>query len=528
MLVAAAACGGGDGSAPNATPAVDESKPFFQADGPLHAVLVGVHEDGRPRDPSPRFKTADTEVNAYVGLGDSVEEKSILVVSWYRRTVYGEREHLFSHRIEVEPNRVARSQGVARSGLAPGIYETVATLGDWQVRTPWLVTEVAAEERSLSSAGAAQASSAPPEAGFGALDDWPWGEEQASDPPPSASRDDGPCSFGSVSVRTLVFAQVRADWSGRCERVTIGASVAGLPETLVTLNAPEYRNELGDLFHSAAGESDFCDLPGGSDLPGTVVRGVATDSGGASQSGQGTLRDAGEALQAAIDTVPERNSRVEAGDRIAVQASGLLFPAALGVRVLYLNANDELIESVPNLSGTAEPRSCDHGRLVAYLRTEYRVPPDPPPVIELCANAVGFDGTESTECVRFYTGEVWEGTWEGGLHVPAPCSPSFWPAVGTVSLTVSADGSVSGEAELVNHTGVCGGTDVPREVRAGGKLTGRLTEEAFELELILPGLGVQPITLPRSGNEAAGEFTLPTGPGSSYEARIELKCATCE
>jgi hypothetical protein len=53
------------------------------------------------------------------------------------------------------------------------------------------------------------------------------------------------------------------------------------------------------------GEVDLCELPGGSDLPGVVVRWTATGSDGASASGDLTVPDLGDTLMAEVASVPD-------------------------------------------------------------------------------------------------------------------------------------------------------------------------------------------------------------------------------
>ncbi len=123
--------------------------------------------------------------------------------------------------------------------------------------------------------------------------------------------------------------------------------------------------------------------------------------------------------------------------------------------------------------------------------------------------------------------ETWEGTWDAGFHVPAPCTPSVWPQVGTLSATVAADGSLSGRGELVNHTGVCGGTDVPQEVPVTPLFTGVRTEDEIRLQIQLPGLGTRTVRMPRRGDVAEGTLTVPLGGASRWEIRARLECTTC-
>jgi hypothetical protein len=123
--------------------------------------------------------------------------------------------------------------------------------------------------------------------------------------------------------------------------------------------------------------------------------------------------------------------------------------------------------------------------------------------------------------------ETWSGTWDGGFHVPPPCSPPIWEANGTVSFTVAADGAVSGAARITNEPGTCGGTGGPGPTPAGGTFTGRRTDEGFELRVLLPGVGERVVRLVRAGDEATGALSAPLGAGARYEVDLALRCTTC-
>lgn len=503
-ILIVASCGGGNDEASRAgTP----SKPALASDGPLSILVVSaaVGPGGEPVDVRPGFTPADKEVNAVVFVGEDVEEGATLDISWYR-TGDG-RRLLFTHELEAAPIGRARSQGVASTGLAPGAYEVVATLGERQVRTPWLVRE-AGPTRALAAA-TSEDDWEPPSAGTASFS-----ETSGNDGP-----DEGACRIVDFDVYVRVLLSTGVLAHGACTSISVGAAVGGPPQTFFTTPHRQFTVE-----------TDLCEIPGGSDLPGAVVLAEVRDSGGASQSEQETLGDLGELLTTTfVSLTPPAGSRVRAGDTIAIEAAAILFQPALGIRTIYVNANDELVEAAGNLSGSQSPRGCDEGRLLAALRTSYRVPPSPPAVIELCTNAVGFDETQATECASYPTREteVWEGTWDGGFHVPPPCTPSVWEADGTVSFTVAANGTLAGEARITNEPGTCGGTGGPGPTPAGATFTGRRTDDGFELVATLPGVGQRTIPLVRDGSQATGHLSVPLGAGARYDVDLALVCTTC-
>ncbi len=123
--------------------------------------------------------------------------------------------------------------------------------------------------------------------------------------------------------------------------------------------------------------------------------------------------------------------------------------------------------------------------------------------------------------------EVWEGTWDAGFHVIGSCTPAVWPQVGTLRATVAPDGSLSGRADLVNHTGVCGGTDRPQQVPVTPLFTGRVTDDEIRLVIQLPGLGTRTIPMRREDDVAEGTANFALGGGSRWEISARLECTSC-
>lgn len=516
LLVAAACSGGGTGSQPS-DPSADESTPMLQPDGPLRglALVAEANRDGTFTEPQLTFTTNDTEATAVVGLGTDVQEDATLTVGWYRLAGLDGREPLFTHEIPVGPGGHAFSQGVAGAGLAPGLYQTVATLGDRQVRTPWVVRaadpEVAAAPGSpayaLMSTGTQTQST---------LEDWEIpgpGESGWSTPeaPPAEPSPPGPCEIDNIFAGSEPMRDVSASvyWLGTCSAITLTATVSGPPQTLVSREIAE-----GDLSF-LRGDADVCELPGGSDLPGTAVRFGVEGSDGARGSETYTLEDLGQTLTTGIESIPPAGSRVEPGQALSFHGIAMTFPPALGVERLSLYAGEELIGSVGNKSGSDEPQACDLRRLVADIvsRGQYRVPASPPPVIEICAEALGFDGTETRECIEFYTGEVWEGTvvWRS-----FPCTGSCLITY-DIRLVVGPDRTALATGTFVSCTNCAA---PPQEIafefrRAGDSFTG-LTAGGYAMR------GSIPIT----GSTASGKTTS-SYPPFTYRYAWDLDCKTC-
>lgn len=447
LLFALTACAGSEEAArkdQSDSSSVDESKPRLQSDGPLRGVVLakGVNKQGSIVGPRLAFTTRDKQATAVIGLGRDAP-KATLTVAWYRLVGAGGRQHLFSHKIRVGPGALAFSQGVAKGGLAPGLYETVATLGERQVRTPWLVRRRGSA--ALVSAPAADGASPELISSRSAQGTPSWdlpspgesgvrGEDGL--PLPDGERDT--CEVQSLDAGWTPYTDldVAAFWLGPCSMLTLSAGVTG---ALVPLGS-----EGPPLTGPVTGQADLCGLPGGSDLPGTVIRIEATGSAIARQSY--VLEDHGETLTAGVEAIPAEGSNVAAGERIKLHALALVAPPAQGIKVLYVDDGNDLIESVGNVSGSTEPVSCDPRRYLAELFAEYQVPADPPPVIEICANAEGFDDVRARDCIEFYTGERWEGTLNAdtsrAYHGGGTCTDSW---EGELSFVVDDKGAIEGD-----------------------------------------------------------------------------------
>lgn len=487
-------------------------------DGPIRGVLLGdAVADGAIDGQRLAFDTDDTEATAFVTIGADAPVGLTLTVSWYRG--FGEdRERLFGHEIEAVPGGVAYSQGLAPRGLAPGLYEIEASLDDHRVRTPWVVRRVDPPE---PSAGQAASSST--------LEDWevPTPGESGSTDWDSAAPVPDPTPLPTCEVVSIIAGMspmtdvtARVFGLGPCTEFTLSASVAGTPQVIASEGGLE--GPLSSLY----GAVDVCSLPGGSDLPGTVVHFELTGSATATEDY--TLPDLSDVLVAGLDTTPAANTRVRPGDRIAIQALALLMPPAQGVKVLYVDDGSALIESVGNASGSDRPIPCDLGRYVASLESSYTIPDNPPPVVQLCAWAEGFDGTSASDCATFFTqdGKTWTGT------VTARNSGSTCEGDEHGTLTIVVTGAdVVGSFEA-SGSYACAGAPV---ISTEGTVTlrGTYNDEAFALAVdgwegtLLASVACLveggPFTLTVTGDTATADDTFTAPSGDVYTCEFALQ-----
>ena len=261
---------------PPSEPGDAESTVPLRPDWPLGGIWLasGLDSDGDIVEPRLVFSTDDVAVAAVVALGADVPVGATLVVEWFGVRL-DERVTLFTHEIPVGPGGLAVSRGAAPGGLAPGFYEVVATLGDHQTTTPWIVREAkpdAASATGLRSVPHAESATAPEPLEPPSDDDYDWTGERGTplgpEPPP------GPCEPRSITAHfspiTSVYAW--ADWAGICMTLKIAATVSGAPATLYSGDVSEFEIRSG-----GTPSVDVCDLPGGSDMPGTVVHFDAHD-----------------------------------------------------------------------------------------------------------------------------------------------------------------------------------------------------------------------------------------------------------
>ncbi len=501
---------------------------MLQPDGPLRglALVREAREDGSFADPQLAFTTDETEATAVVGLGDDLPVDATLTVAWYRLTGIDGREHLFSHEIPIGPGGHAFSQGVAEGGLAPGLYETVASLDGRQVRTPWVVR--VAEDGDVAPMGIGGAFALMSVTGLAQPDFEPWnvpesGEsgwydpESSPGPPPPP----GPCTIYNSSMnpafQPFAAASASVQWSGTCSSMELTATVSGPPQTVASTSEIDPERPLSELY----GKSDLCDLPGGGDLPGTVVRWVATGSEGATGSATLTVPDFGWTLEAIVQAAEGTPSRVDPGYRIQLRGMAIVMPTALGIEELSLYAGDELLDKVGNASETAQPGPCDFGRYGAISRTSYTVPGSPPPVIEVCAEAIGFDGTESRNCIEFYTGEVWKGTVTGvSIEHAAPCR---YPFNGVVTIVVAGDGEATLSATSTS-SGTCRGQFASKSEPF--EMSGTRTSTGFQFPGPFPGMG--PLTITTTESKGSGTSTGFVGPTFEVTLDFDVQCTSCE
>ena len=490
---------------------------MLQRDGPVGEVLIADAPVTGPRstiEPRIRLTTEDTDVYGIVQLADDVPEDSTLTVTWYRLQADGGRKLLFTHEIAVpRGGGRASSQGVARDGLAEGAYETVATLRDHQVRSRWFVR--AGVGRRLSAAADIASSGSEPEAGEAES----WGDEDV-DPIWGPDELPGPCTIASPEAFAwFVSLAAHLDWAGTCETVTLSAAVTGTPRTFASIADPSSPSGQLKL------DEWYCDVPGGSDLPGTVIRVVGAATGVPPKEVALTLPNLREEFVVQYTSSPAIGTRVEPGDTIRIRAEAARLAPALGIKVLYLDDGTDLIDTTGNVAGTTETVRCRPGQHGAVLPdSRYRVPDDPPSVIEICAHSEGFDGEKREHCGRFPTGagEVWNGTMDGTITIvppgqPGPVCPNPVRFHGEVSLVVAEDGATTGSVDVTGAEPPC---------IDSFDLTGTKTDRGFSFPQLDPFFVNGPIPIVGQGR-AEARATHDVAGTTKWVTDWKLSCSSC-
>lgn len=470
-------------------------------DGPLAGIRMtaGIDARGKPRRAGVVFAPSELAVTAVVPLRD-VPSGSTLEVTWYRVDGPGAERKLFTHAIRVEPFRRAFSVGVAKGSLAAGDYLVTASLGEYEVFTSWKVS------------GAAATTGEPPAPGdSGLVDPDPWGPGRISG-----------CSGLLVNGEYIVvIVEAQAMGMGDdCGPITLSASIKGPP--VVVGKGPNLA------------QADFipCELPGGTDAPGTVINltGVRDQRPNEPERRPLELVDANEEGPFInLLPTPESGSRVKPGQEIKFEVWVVEYAPAPGIRAVKVFASGkQLLEETYD---KAPP--CDQSGNYKFLRGSYVVPENPPPLIELRAEATDFAGRTKFEVARFPTGEIWEGT----ITAKITMASSFQACIGTykanLTLSVAAGGKVSGQCLIVEAPpNSCGGGSTYAIVGSKSPISGVLSDSTFTFSNAPFAQPVPaPAVIPRTGDRARGSATAEfnVGPDQKITSVLEfdLRCKTC-
>jgi hypothetical protein len=529
MAVAVAACGGG---AASTTPSSTSPPPLSTSvSGPILALVTAasVDADGQPSGLSQAFAPSQPKITALVllgGLGGATD----LSVTWSQMTG-NSRQPLFTQHIAVRDFDRAFSTALSQGVLASRTYQVSASIDGATTTTAWLVTP-AVTNAALSSSLSAPTSATPLAASADALArqaNLDAVSKEAGSPGPQP-----PTSGASGAIpptRQLVGCGISAMYSmdnpdtvslaASADCPTPGPGVTYRGSVFATMQGP--MRLLGPLRFGkgwggdAAFHVDVCSLPGGSDLPGAVFTYrivVYKPSPTMDLTSHFTLPTDYAAPVLTAGSTPPHGTKVHAGERIRVHITATE-PTNLGpqegIHDIQLLGPDGLHDSA--VFGN-HPTACDKSRLTKTLTTDFTVPDNPPPIIQLTAVAHDFVNDNSASLsADFPTGDVWTGT----AHVVVQVRhPNLCPATSvqnySFKLTVGSKGAVKGtEAWVYKETTTCGPGVSGRDSLP---MSGQLTGGEFHLHAVVDGYPIETtVPLSPSKTTAAGPLHV-----SNYDA----------
>ena len=567
--------------------------------GPILAMTTatGYDDRGRPQNPSFAFAPTEPQLVVIVQIGKldagaqatassasfisfetvaAAATEPVLNIAWYRLSDKGEQK-LFEHQIPVRAYDHAYSIGKSKGKLRAGGYKVKASLAGETQEIELKVKEAKSETSSgalpqarvikaavVEGEGNAGEGDPPADGGSGTIPQQSRaGSGDQNTGTTNAAPASGRCDAGVDIERLYEFRAktVPATWLQWCPDSTPFSPVniqAGIgessPSNIGTLMPADtgmtvYRMRIASATHRV----DPCLLPNGSDLPKTkvVFTGESTDQVKFANSHSVTLGPDEDEPEISVNSSPAKGTKVKPGDVIKIDATARERPTGgtwqTGVQLFQLTGPEGLIKEVEDSSRL--PKPCESKSWSKVLAARYTVPPNPPPVIKLCAIAEDYAGNESAKCAEFPTGDVWKGTMRSEVQASFPVGPGYSCSSvfdTTLELVVNATGEISGHYRTVYASSTCHRI-TPHFSFVTGRLKGRAYNDRlefyfFEMGTMVPagsvnwGFGVVrgetpyivPITAP---GIAEGQSTARYAPhpGGQYATTdmIRLRCETC-
>ena len=355
--------------------------------------------------------------------------ESVLNLAWYRISDEGEQK-LFEHQIPVRAYDHAYSIGKSKGKLRAGGYKVKASLAGETQEIELKVKEAKSETSSgaLPQARVIKAAVVEGEGNAGEGDppaDGGSGTIPQQSLAASGDQNTGATNAASTSARCDAgfdvpwVGDVSYDVQRRAKTVfciayqTCPDSQPFSPVAIQGGIGQSSPSNIGTLrARDAVYKVDPCLLINGSDLPGTLVvfKGVSTDRVNVENRLTVLIGPDQDQPTITFNSSPVKGTKVKAGDVIKIDATARERPTGgtwqTGVQLFQLTGPEGLIEEVEDSSRL--PKPCASKSWSKALAARYTVPPNPPPVIKLCAIAKDYAGNESDKCAEFPTGEVWK------------------------------------------------------------------------------------------------------------------------
>jgi hypothetical protein len=415
-----------------------EALPSGAAGDGLGAILTAAGKDkaGHPVGPANRFAPTAARVAVLVHVG-ALPRPGRLAIDWYAVGADGKERLLADRRLAVRGRQWAWSVGRAPGPVQPGLYEIVARLRGSERATWFTVGDL--EPPKISTAATVAPAPKPMLASdtqAAPTSEWDsWNDGTVPDAPaPAAGGSQAECDLGTGGTALAVDVDA---WAGttlvadRCGLVTLSAGISG--GLVQQASGPE----------GTGAYIDPCDLPGGTDAPGTVVQLAGSSEQGAQATGSVELIDLGLPPMVLGQLQPPDGTKVHPGNTIKARVGAVDVPFASGIHKVDIYGDGELIGTWTRPDGQAKP--CNKGRFAAAFDVSYTVPAKPPPVVEIYARAEDYAGHFGWAAWHFPTqGTTWTGKVVGHIEQQVPSGNQIGDADVTVTLTEDAEGKITG------------------------------------------------------------------------------------
>ncbi len=209
------------------------------------------------------------------------------------------------------------------------------------------------------------------------------------------------------------------------EPVIFGDCSAASTTVDVTVNGSPLNLPLHDSTNVFSHMSLFdpCSLgAGASDLPGTRLNVTAKTQGqygGLTHSGTITLDKDTLAPGIEVHSTPKKGKKVKEGDSIEIRVRGKEQrdggPWQTGIQTIKVNAGYALV-GTPWTNPSPQPLPCDQKTWEQEYTATYKVPPNPPSSIHICAMVQDYAGNTNMKCADFPTDTPQPALWVGTVH----------------------------------------------------------------------------------------------------------------
>ena len=494
-------------------------------------TTASLGEQGAQVEPRAVFDGSAKQVVAVAFVGQLARSATI-TMSWYRLS--GVAKRLFVQHIRVRSFDRAYSTAQASSHLAAGLYRVTASVDGDQLSQGFVVGN-APPSGSGETPGAGSPPTASAEDGWGSPPSEGASGTEATAPtsttPSSTSKI--PCATdlivradGGDFAPVFITGSVTAGSFSDCGKLFLAAAVAGKPHLFLASGSGNVQDDFSP-----------CELPGGSDRPGTVVEvyGYPAGKPEETKTDSVTIQDDPNAVPFdVIVTDPPSGTKVHAGQRITIWATSTHLKSTIEglTRTITVVSNTGFRQSVT----FSEPPPCRSDSMeTAAIKTHYRVPSNPPPVITLTTSSVAFNGrpgqnVDNAAVSELPTGDQWQGTLSVGT-TGRSCTTS---GTGNMTFVVGAKDAVSGTVTM-SVTGTCTavGHTVPLSESGSGTVTGTAANDQLQVQFSgthtladVCAEGLHPVHAQQGA--VSDKFTITAPSGDVYSCDLELKCTTCD